>query len=90
MDGTDLPVGFELVIKEDISDNIYEKVPFPTFPLNNKDVDIQNMTYDDLVHNNYDNLLSVLKANTQFELAICVCMYSEDKKMLRYTLQGVS
>lgn len=40
MDGTDLPVGFELVIKEDISDNIYEKVPFPTFPLNNKDVDI--------------------------------------------------
>ena len=37
-----------------------------------------------------DNYLSLLKKPTGTELAICVCMYSEDKPMLKRTLQGIA
>ena len=37
-----------------------------------------------------DNYVSLLKKPEGVELAICVCMYSEDKKMLKRTLMGIT
>jgi hypothetical protein len=37
-----------------------------------------------------DNILTLMKDPEGIELAICVCMYSEDKKMLKSTLAGVA
>lgn len=37
-----------------------------------------------------DNLLSLIKTKEGIELAICVCMYSEDKKMLKSTISGIA
>jgi hypothetical protein len=40
--------------------------------------------------NNEDNLISLLKKQKgTIELAICVCMYSEDKRSLKTTLAGI-
>lgn len=54
----------------------------------------ESKSFDYLVRNNYDNLLSLVKRKSSvensLELAICVCMYSEDKTMLRRTLSGIS
>lgn len=36
-----------------------------------------------------DNILTLMKSKEGIELAICVCMYSEDKKMLKSTLAGI-
>ena len=36
-----------------------------------------------------DNLLSMMKTKEGIEVAICVCMYSENKRMLKSTLAGV-
>jgi hypothetical protein len=47
-------------------------------------------TYDEMKENNQDNILTLMKAKHGIELAICICMYSEDKKMLKSTLAGVS
>ena len=35
-------------------------------------------------------MISVLKGLKSLKLAICVCMYSEDRKMLKSTLAGIS
>ena len=35
-------------------------------------------------------MLSLMKKTEGIELAICICMYSEDKKMLKSTIAGVS
>jgi hypothetical protein len=35
-------------------------------------------------------MLALMKSKEGLELAICVCMYSEDKKMLKSTLAGVA
>ena len=35
-------------------------------------------------------MLSLMKKAEGIELAICVCMYSEDKKMLKSTIAGIS
>jgi len=35
-------------------------------------------------------MLSLMKQKEGLELAICICMYSEDKKMLKSTLAGVA
>ena len=48
------------------------------------------MPYEELKKNNQDNILSMMKKETGIKLAICVCMYSEDKKMLKSTLSGVA
>lgn len=48
-----------------------------------------NTTYEKLKNRNQDNILAVLKKKEGIELAICVCMYSEDKKMLKSTLDGI-
>ena len=51
-------------------------------------------SFDDLRENSQDNLLSLMKrgrdAQQKFQLAICVCMYSETKQMLKSTLAGVA
>lgn len=40
-------------------------------------------------HNHADNLLCQMKLGKEMEMAICVCMYNEDKDMLNNTLQGI-
>lgn len=35
-------------------------------------------------------MLALMKNSEGLELAICICMYSEDKKMLKSTLAGVA
>lgn len=35
-------------------------------------------------------MLSLMKTREGIELAICICMYSEEKKMLKSTLAGVA
>lgn len=35
-------------------------------------------------------MLSLMKKKGGIKLAICICMYSEDKKMLKSTLAGVA
>lgn len=39
--------------------------------------------------NNGDNLLCQMKTHGAMEMAICVCMYNEDRSMLQNTLQGI-
>ena len=36
-----------------------------------------------------DNLLTMMKRKEGIEVAICVCMYSENKRMLKSTLAGI-
>ena len=36
-----------------------------------------------------DNLLTMMKRKEGIEVAICVCMYSENKRMLKSTLAGL-
>jgi hypothetical protein len=36
-----------------------------------------------------DNLLYQLKTHGTIEMAICICMYNEDRNMLQNTLEGV-
>ena len=57
-----------------------------------KDIDIidPSNTYDDIKTNSCDNMLALMKQAEGIELAICICMYSEDKKMLKSTLAGVA
>jgi hypothetical protein len=45
---------------------------------------------DELRKNQQDNYVSLLKKPKGLELAICVCMYSEDKPMLKRTLRGIA
>ncbi len=39
--------------------------------------------------NNADNLLCQMKMGAPVEIAICVCMYNEDKNRLNNTLLGI-
>lgn len=77
-----LPSGLRIAVKNSICDN--------RFAL--KDIIIleEHTSYESLKENNQDNILSLMKTKEGLELAICVCMYSEDKKMLRSTLAGIS
>ena len=50
----------------------------------------ENQAYCEIKENNQDNMLALMKSQEGIELAICVCMYSEDKKMLKSTLAGVA
>jgi hypothetical protein len=49
-----------------------------------------NESYAEMKENNKDNLLALLKKEKGIELAICVCMYSENKAMLKSTLAGIA
>ena len=46
-------------------------------------------SYSEMKTNFQDNILTLMKSKEGIELAICVCMYSEDKKMLKSTLAGI-
>ena len=54
----------------------------------------EECSFEDLRENSQDNLLSLMKrgkdAQRKFQLAVCVCMYSETKQMLKSTLAGVA
>jgi hypothetical protein len=45
---------------------------------------------DELRKDQQDNYVSLMKKPKGLELAICVCMYSEDKPMLKRTLRGIA
>ena len=45
---------------------------------------------DQLRTNHQDNYISLMKKTEGTELGICVCMYSEDKPMLKRTLEGIA
>ena len=67
-------------------ENIYSPTVINSVP----DDYVTKYSYEDLQANNEDNLISLLKKQKGgIELAICVCMYSEDKKMLKTTLAGI-
>ena len=84
-----LPYGLKQVIKSDISQDKFVLKDFESFDALGPDQrDIQYIN-----ENNYDNLVSLLKPKSneqKIQLCICICMYSEDKSMLRKTLAGVS
>ena len=84
-----LAFGMKQVIKKDISLNQYVLKDFESY--SNLDGSHRNLKY--ITQNNYDNLLSLIKpgkGQEPLELAICICMYSENKSMLRKTLAGVA
>ena len=49
----------------------------------------EGTAFEDVRKESMDNLLSLMKQREGIELAICICMYSEDRKMLKSTLAGV-
>ncbi len=51
---------------------------------------LEGQSFDTLQTLNQDNMLSLMKTREGIELAICICMYSEEKKMLKSTLAGVA
>lgn len=77
-----LPSGLRIAVKNSICDNRYALKDIVTLE--------EHTSYESLKENNQDNILSLMKTKEGLELAICVCMYSEDKKMLRNTLAGIS
>lgn len=84
---TSLPAGLKIAVKDSIKNNKFTlknvmAIEDPFKP--NGD------NFETLKKDNKDNLLSMMKERQGIELAICVCMYSEDKKMLRSTLKGIS
>ena len=85
-----LPSGLKIVIKESITQNKYELA-------NVKEIDWQRDnklkrsgdTFQVMRMQNKNNILSLMKKEKGIELAICVCMYSQDSKMLKSTLAGI-
>lgn len=78
-----LPQGMMVAVKENgIEDNKYT--------LKRTEAVDPNLTFDELRKNQQDNYVSLLKRPEGVELAICVCMYSEDKPMLKRTLRGIA
>lgn len=53
-----------------------------------QEIDLTN-SMTELELSSQNNMLSLMKQKEGIELAICICMYSEDKKMLKRTLAGV-
>lgn len=72
----------KIAVKESILNNKYELQNIEEIPLDSK--------FADLKVKGQDNILTLMKERDGIELAICVCMYSEDKKMLKSTLAGVA
>ena len=76
-----LPAGLKIAVKNEIINNKF--VLQDVLPIHEQD------DYKLVKERNKDNMLSLMKRKLGIELAICVCMYSEDKKMLRSTLKGI-
>jgi hypothetical protein len=78
-----LPQGMLIAVKEtSVTDNKYKLSPLT-------EVNPQN-SLEELRKQHQDNYISLLKKPEGLELAICICMYSEDKKMLKRTLMGIA
>lgn len=78
-----LPQGMMVAVKEhSIEDNKYS--------LTRLEAVDPNLTLHELRKKQQDNYVSLLKRPEGVELAICVCMYSEDKPMLKRTLRGIA
>lgn len=89
MDSDSLAFGLKQAVKKDISLNQYVLQDFNSFE--DLSPSYRNIQY--VRQNNYDNLISLLKprqSSGHIQICICICMYSEDKGMLRKTLAGVS
>ena len=89
MDSDSLAFGLKQAVKKDISLNQYVLQDFNSF----EDLSPQHRNIQYVRQNNYDNLISLLKprqSSGRIQICICICMYSEDKGMLRKTLAGVS
>jgi hypothetical protein len=50
----------------------------------------KDSSFQQIKENSQDNILTLMKEADGIELAICICMYSEDKTMLKSTLAGVA
>ena len=84
-----LPYGILQIIKSDIGKNKFESDTIKSFgSLDEK----QKKDYKFLCENNYDNLLSLIKEDDRpsLRVAICVCMYSQDKTQLKKTFNGIA
>jgi hypothetical protein len=85
----DLPQGLMQALKiNSISDNTYEPVAIPALD--------PASSFQQTCEDNADNLISFLKYRPDseersrgLELAICVCMYSEGKTMLKDSIRGI-
>lgn len=85
----ELPCGIRQAVKANsIMDNCYELQDF-------KEIEPAD-TLKNLEDNSKDNLISYLKGRPSedlngkgIELAICVCMYSENKQMLKDSIKGI-
>ena len=77
-----LPAGLKIAVKPTLDSDVH----FLTDVEEIKD----NPPYNVIKENSQDNMLALMKCKEGLELAICICMYSEDKKMLKNTLAGVS
>ena len=77
-----LPAGLKIAVKPTLDSDVH-------FLTDVEEIK-NNPPYNVIKENNQDNMLALMKCKEGIELAICICMYSEDKKMLKNTLAGVS
>ena len=76
-----LPAGLKIIEKKAIEFNNYQTVDV-------QEIDLSKPLAE-LELSSQNNMLSLMKQKEGIELVICICMYSEDKKMLKRTLAGV-
>ncbi len=77
-----LAKGLKIAVKTSLDSNSY-------FLQNIEELN-ERAPYKVIKEANQDNMLSLMKTREGIELAICICMYSEEKKMLKSTLAGVA
>lgn len=77
-----LAKGLKIAVKTSLDSNSY-------FLQNIEELN-EKAPYKVIKEANQDNMLSLMKTREGIELAICICMYSEEKKMLKSTLAGVA
>ena len=84
-----LPYGLKQVVKKNIDFNQFVLKDFEE--ITERDMST-NTEFSNLEGEDKNNLISILKpaeGRHGLKVAICICMYSEDKTMLRKTLTGV-
>lgn len=82
-----LPYGLKLVCKKDMNLNQYILEDIKPIGVRAN----SSLDYRTLEEQNQNNMISLLKPveGSGIKVAICVCMYSEDRAMLKKTLTGV-
>ena len=92
----ELAQGLKQAVKGRFMEDAYDAVDINPFR-------ITEGGFADIKANNMDNIISYLKSRLEapgpdvdpppgghhLELVICVCMYSEDKRMLKDTMKGI-